>query len=117
MNEEERLSLNNYIEDLYQAMQIGDIIFDSNHSNELYNLINKLLKENQQLKEKLQQKEDIINKIRKCIDEKEEYYGDYMGDGKYQMYSMMGANNSRTPYIQSNLIKKILDNKGDENDG
>ena len=65
------------------------------------------------LKEQLQQKEDIINEIRKCIDEKEEYYGDYMGDGKYQMYSMMGANNSRTPYIQSNLIKKILDNKGE----
>ena len=70
-----------------------------------------------QLKQQLQQKEDIIYKIKKCIEEKEEYYGDYMGDGNYTMYSMMGANNNRIPYIKSNLIKQILDNKGDENDG
>lgn len=65
------------------------------------------------LKEQLQQKEDIIYKIKKCIEEKEEYYGDYMGDGNYTMYSMMGANNNRIPYIKSNLIKQILDNKGE----
>lgn len=65
------------------------------------------------LEQQLQQKEDIINEIRKCIDEKEEYYGDYMGDGNYTMYSMMGANNNRIPYIKSNLIKQILDNKGE----
>lgn len=76
--------------------------------------IRKLIQENQQLKEKLQQKEDIINKIKKCIEEKEEYYGDYMGDGNYTMYSMMGANNNRIPYIKSNLIKQILDNKGEK---
>ena len=70
-------------------------------------------KENQKLKEQLQQKEDIIYKIKKCIEEKEEYYGDYMGDGNYTMYSMMGANNNRIPYIKSNLIKQILDNKGE----
>ena len=70
-----------------------------------------------ELKEQLQQKEDIIYKIKKCIEEKEEYYGDYMGDGNYTMYSMMGANNNRIPYIKSNLIKQILDNKGDENNG
>lgn len=63
MNEEERLMLNNYIEDLYQAMQIGSITFEPKHSSELYDLISKVLKENQQLKEQLQQKEDIINKI------------------------------------------------------
>lgn len=51
MNEEEILSLNTYIEELYQAMQIGDIKFEPKHSSELYNLINRLLKENQQLKE------------------------------------------------------------------
>lgn len=72
-----------------------------------------LREENQELKEKLQQKEDIIYKIKKCIEEKEEYYGDYMGDGNYTMYSMMGANNNRIPYIKSNLIKQILDNKGE----
>lgn len=57
MSEEEVLSLNNYLEDLYQAMQIGDIVFESKRSSELYNLINKLLKENQELKN--QQKEFI----------------------------------------------------------
>ena len=65
------------------------------------------------LEQQLQQKEDIIYKIKKCIEEKEEYYGDYMGDGNYTMYSMMGANNNRIPYIKSNLIKQILDNKGE----
>ena len=65
------------------------------------------------LKEQLQQKEDIIYKIKKCIEEKEEYYGDYMGNGDYTMYSMMGANNNRIPYIKSNLIKQILNDKGE----
>ena len=57
MSEEEVLSLNNYLEDLYQAMQIGDIVLESKRSSELYNLINKLLKENQEIKN--QQKEFI----------------------------------------------------------
>lgn len=51
MKIEERLSLNNYMEDLYQAMQIGDIVFEPEHSSELYNLINKLLKKNEEMKE------------------------------------------------------------------
>lgn len=51
MSNEERLTLNNYLEDLYQAMQIGDIVFEPEHSSELYNLINKLLKENEEMKE------------------------------------------------------------------
>ena len=42
MNEEEMLSLNNYLEALYQAMQIGDIVYEPKHSSELYNLINKI---------------------------------------------------------------------------
>lgn len=55
MSNEERLTLNNYLEGLYQAMQIGDIVYEPKHSSELYNLINKLLKENQKYKE-------VINK-------------------------------------------------------
>ena len=51
MSEEERLSLNGYLADLYQAMQIGDIVYEPKNSSELYNLINKLLKENQKYKE------------------------------------------------------------------
>ena len=60
MNEEERLTLNNYLEDLYQAMQIGDIVFESKHSSELYDLINKLLDENKKYKE-------VINKLKKYL--------------------------------------------------
>ena len=62
MNEEERLILNNYLEDLYQAMQIGDIVYEPKRSSELYNLINKLLKENQKYKE-------VINKAIEYIEQ------------------------------------------------
>ena len=53
MNREEKISLYGYIEDLYQAMQIGSITFEPKHSSELYDLISRVLKENQELKEKL----------------------------------------------------------------
>ena len=62
MSNDERLILNNYLEDLYQAMQIGDIVFEPKHSRELYNLINKLLKENQKYKE-------VIDKAKKLHNE------------------------------------------------
>ena len=61
MSEEERLSLNNYMADLYQAMQIGDIVFEAKHSSELYNLINKLLKENKKYKEVINKAIEYIN--------------------------------------------------------
>ena len=60
MSEEERLSLNNYMADLYQAMQIGDIVFEPKHSRELYNLINKLLKENKKYKEVIDNLKDKL---------------------------------------------------------
>ena len=63
MSEEERLSLNNYMADLYQAMQIGDIVYEPKHSSELYNLINKLLKENQKYKEVIEKVKDYINDV------------------------------------------------------
>lgn len=67
MNEEERLTLNYYIEDLYRAMQIGDIVFEPKHSSELYDLINKLLEENKKLKQQIEQRDNIINKAKeKC---------------------------------------------------
>lgn len=66
MSEEEILSLNGYLEDLYQAMQIGDIVFEANHSLKLYNLIHKLLKENQKYKE-------VINKAIKYIEENKQH--------------------------------------------
>ena len=61
MSEEEIESLNGYLEDLYQAMVIGDIVFEANHSLKLYNLIHKLLRENQKYKE-------VINKIKYICD-------------------------------------------------
>ena len=61
MSEEERLTLNNYMADLYQAMQIGDIVFEAKDSSELYNLINKLLKENQKYKEVINKAINYIN--------------------------------------------------------
>ena len=65
MSEEERLSLNNYMADLYQAMQIGDIVYEPKHSSELYNLINKLLKENQKYKEVINK---AINELERGIE-------------------------------------------------
>lgn len=96
----------------YGSINVDDLI-DSIKELRKVPTYDELLRENEKLKEQLKQKEDIIYKIKKCIEEKEEYYGDYMGDGNYTMYSIMGANNNRIPYIKSNLIKQILDNKGE----
>lgn len=63
MTNEERLTLNIYLEGLYQAMQIGDIVYEPKHSSELYNLINKLLKENQKYKEVIEKVKDYINDV------------------------------------------------------
>ena len=61
MSEEEILSLNGYLEDLYQAMVIGDIVFEANHSLKLYNLIHKLLEENKKYKEVINKAINYIN--------------------------------------------------------
>lgn len=63
MSEEEILSLNGYLDGLYQAMQIGDITFESKHSNELYNLIKKVLEENQKYKEAINEIKEVCNSI------------------------------------------------------
>ena len=65
MTNEERLTLNIYLEGLYQAMQIGDIVYEPKHSSELYNLINKLLKENQKYKEVINK---AINELERGIE-------------------------------------------------
>lgn len=61
MSEEEKL--NNYLEDLYQAMQIGDIVFEAKDSFELYNLINEMLEENKKYKEVINKAIEYINLI------------------------------------------------------
>lgn len=67
MTNEERLTLNIYLEGLYQAMQIGDIVYEPKHSSELYNLINKLLKENQKYKE-------VINKLKQFCNNDDNFW-------------------------------------------
>ena len=80
MSEEERLSLNNYMADLYQAMQIGDIVFEAKHSSELYNLINKLLEENKKYKEVIDKISKIIYEIDESIKTTGGYPSDYIDD-------------------------------------
>ena len=80
MSKEEILSLNGYLEDLYQAMQIGDIVFEANHSLKLYNLIHKLLEENKKYKE-------VIDKVSSQI----KLYGKYNGEKCTRGFSVMTA--------------------------
>ena len=68
MTEEERLRLNIHLEALFQAMQVGEIILDSEHSGELYSLINKLLEENKKLKKENEKLREKLDKIKKCCD-------------------------------------------------
>ena len=55
MSEEELININGIREDLYQAMQIGDITLNSKHSQELYDFMNYQDKEIERLN-------NIINK-------------------------------------------------------
>lgn len=55
MNKEELININGIREDLYQAMQIGDITLSSKHSQELYDFMNYQDKEIERLN-------NIINK-------------------------------------------------------
>ena len=113
MNEEERLNLNNYIESLYQAMQIGDIKFEPKHSSELYNLINKLLEENQQLKEKL----EVSEKARKELENKINKTNDYInknplvcvGDYEYFVNDIMQMESFSNKMSFIRTLKENLD--------
>lgn len=98
MSNEERLTLNNYLEDLYQAMQIGDIVFEANHSLKLYNLINKLLKENQKYKE-------VIKKAIKYINSNPNvYYDEHLID-----VETLKANETTDKFVgEVKFISKLL---------
>ena len=63
MSEEELININGIREDLYQAMQIGDITLNSKHSQELYDFMNYQDKEIERLN-------NIIKEL-----EKESYLG------------------------------------------
>ena len=92
MSNEERLTLNTYLEALYQAMQIGDIVYEPKHSSELYNLINKLLKENQKYKEVINK---ALNLNEKITNMREQGFS-------YEQYK---------PYLlkQQNILKEVED--------
>ena len=87
MSEEERLTLNLYLEGLYQAMQIGDIVYEPKHSSELYNLINKLLEENQKYKEVINKAINLLgNYIHYSVpDEKQNSYNEDLVNKAYDI--------------------------------
>ena len=60
MSEEELININGIREDLYQAMQIGDITLNSKHSQELYDFMNYQDKEIERLN-------NIINEFDKWL--------------------------------------------------
>ena len=113
---------------------------------EITDFMRSLEEENKQLKEQLQQKEDIINKaIKKCNKEKERTDFDIFINLNEQLKTLEGfakkidynlhpiiteaykcdIRNSiddlcktlRYDVVYKDSIKEILDNKGDENDG
>ena len=61
MTEEELININGIREDLYQAMQIGDITLNSKHSQELYDFMNYQNKEIERLN-------NIINEFDKLFE-------------------------------------------------
>ena len=63
MSEEELININGIREDLYQAMQIGDITLNSKHSQELYDFMNYQDKEIERLN-------NIIKEVREYIEER-----------------------------------------------
>ena len=91
MNEEEKLSLNNYIDDLYQAMQIGDIVFEPKHSSELYNLINKLQQELQKYKSLYENEKEHTDTLKRIIKKVKENLEKHLtaksyGNHKYELF-------------------------------
>lgn len=60
MSEEELININGIREDLYQAMQIGDITLNSKHSQELYDFMNYQDKEIERL-------ENVVHEIRNVV--------------------------------------------------
>jgi len=62
VNKEELININGIREDLYQAMQIGDITLSSKNSQELYDFMNYQDKEIDRLN-------NIINELEKNLEE------------------------------------------------
>ena len=66
MSEEELININGIREDLYQAMQIGDITLSSKHSQELYDFMNYQDKEIEKLKNGLHKLLELNHYMMHC---------------------------------------------------
>ena len=78
----------------------------------LYNLIMNLQRENEKLKEQLQQKEDIINKAKEYIINNSLYEEEYDYDYEENIY-LSGIHDDDVRRI----LVEILDNKGEVTNG
>ncbi len=70
MSEEELLNINGIREDLYQAMQIGDITLNSKHSQELYDFMNYQDKEIERLNKELEFEKLKNKEVREYVETK-----------------------------------------------
>lgn len=91
---------NNNCASTYGSINVDDLISNVKEFKKIPTFDN-LLKENQQLKEQLQQKEDIINKARELLIK----WGE---EPDADMYLQIKE------YKEHKELLKILDNKGDE---
>lgn len=67
MSEEELININGIREDLYQAMQIGDITLNSKHSQELYDFMNYQDKEIKRLNNIIEKRDEEIKFLKQNI--------------------------------------------------
>ena len=107
---------NNNCASTYGSINVDDLISNVKEFKKIPTFDN-LLKENQQLKEQLQQKEDIINKIR-------EYLTSYESISEIEGLNNVKENKKLDEKTMNEMIRRymnvhdkileILDNKGDE---
>lgn len=88
----------------YTEKEISIMIKENNNENETINLVNSLLKSIKELKEQLQQKEDVINKAK--VDLEKHLNAKSYGNHKYELFD-------RT-YLEE--VLEILNNKGSNNE-
>lgn len=67
MNEEELININRIREDLYQAMQIGNITLKPEHSKELYDFMNYQDKEIKRLNNIIEKRDEEIKFLKQNI--------------------------------------------------
>ena len=67
MSEEELIHINGIREDLYQAMQIGDVTLNSKHSQELYDFMNYQDKEIKRLNNIIEKRDEEIKFLKQNI--------------------------------------------------